>query len=131
MKKYLPIILAVFLIAALFGGCTGTDNTGATTTPGANVTATPGNTPNVSPDTPNDSIFDTDADTTDEGIMDMEPNNTDDQGILGDMGDAAGDIADDVGDAARDIGDDLGGNNRRNANTTPTAGADHGVTSKR
>ncbi len=131
MKKYLPIILAVLLVATLFGGCTGNRNDGAAATPDTTVTATPGNTPNISPDTPNDSILDSDNDTVDEGITDMEPNNTDDQGILGDMGDAAGDIADDVGDAARDIGDDLTGSNRRNANTNPTAGADHGTTTKR
>ena len=116
MKKHLPIIFSALMIAALFCGCTGNDSTGATASPDAGVTATPGNTPNTSPDTPNDSIMD---------------DNNGGRGILGDMGDAAGDIADDIGDAARDMGSDLSGSNRRNANTEPTAGADHGATTKR
>ena len=116
MKKYLPIILAVLLTVGLLGGCTG-DTAPA---PNADVTATPGNTPNVSPDTPNDSIFEDN---------DAANNNT--RGIIGDMGNAAGDIAGDVGRAARDIGDDLMGGHHDQSGTEPTAGADHGVTTKR
>ena len=106
MKKHLSVFLAALLAVGFLGGCTGN----AVPAPDTGVTATPGNTPNVSPDTPNDSIFEDGNDTA--------GNNT--RGII-----------DDVGRAARDIGDDLTDGHHNRSGTEPTAGADHGATTKR
>ncbi|MDD6188799.1 MAG: hypothetical protein PUB32_04370 [Clostridiales bacterium] len=116
MKKHLSIILAALMISALFCGCTRTNGNGTTGT-----TATPGNTPNTATGTPNN------------GVHDNEPNNTNDHdGIIGDIGDAAGNVVGDVGNAVEDIGEDIAGNNNNNntANTEPTAGGANGVRTK-
>ena len=110
MKKHLSVFFAVLLAVGLLSGCTG--NAGPA--PDTGVTAPPGNTPNVSPDTPNDSIFEDGNDTA--------GSNT--RGIIDD-------IAGDVGRAARDIGDDLTDGHHNRSGTEPTAGADHGATTKR